>query len=304
MARFGAGTRCNLTHCGWHSSTGGLELALVDPLAWRTRLRELRVTVQPAGRKGLGVFSAQTARPGRWVCSYAGELLNLSQLLTRYATETPTYVYRLSSSFSIDARDTSHFSRYINHHAQPNLHAKVDRRSQRIDFYTIRPLRPGDEVFVDYGVSYWHQRADLLDAGTEPRLQPSTLPALLPRGAPITAAEASTALAFPTRDAGAAFLRSRGLARGLPSVHELAALPLALSSTSEPALTDRVRLLLLGLLSPSAPSANMQGGLSLARAPHPSRVGAYLLCTVLSERSRHPVYRSKGSLEVYDACRR
>ena len=72
-------------------------------------------------------IQAQTAGPGRWVCSYAGELLNLSQLLTRYAASKPTYVYRLSGSLSIDARDSDHFSRYLNHHAQPNLHAKVGR---------------------------------------------------------------------------------------------------------------------------------------------------------------------------------
>ena len=45
-------------------------------------------------------IQAQTAGPGRWVCSYAGELLNLSQLLTRYAASKPTYVYRLSGSLS------------------------------------------------------------------------------------------------------------------------------------------------------------------------------------------------------------
>ena len=58
MARAGAGTRCNLSHCGWYSATG-LQLAPADPLAWRTRVRELRVTVQPAGLKGLGVFAVQ-----------------------------------------------------------------------------------------------------------------------------------------------------------------------------------------------------------------------------------------------------
>ena len=62
MARAGAGTRCNLSHCGWYSATG-LQLAPADPLAWRTRVRELRVTVQPAGPKGLGVFAAQQHDP-------------------------------------------------------------------------------------------------------------------------------------------------------------------------------------------------------------------------------------------------
>ena len=78
MAHAGAGTRCNLSHCGWYRASG-LQLARADPLAWSTRVRELRVTVQPADPKGLGVFAAQTAGPGRWVCSYAGELLKLSR---------------------------------------------------------------------------------------------------------------------------------------------------------------------------------------------------------------------------------
>jgi len=56
--------------------------------------------------------------------------LPLALPLTRYATSTPTYVYRLSGSLSIDARDSDHFSRYLNHHAQPNLHAKVSRTSK------------------------------------------------------------------------------------------------------------------------------------------------------------------------------
>ena len=89
MAHAGAGTRCNLSHCGWYSASG-LQLARADPLAWSTRVRELRVTVQPAGPKGLGVFAAQSAGPGRWVCSYAGELLKLSHPSLLNPTPTPT----------------------------------------------------------------------------------------------------------------------------------------------------------------------------------------------------------------------
>eukprot|EP00964_Phaeocystis_antarctica_P079369 scaffold49440_cov58-Phaeocystis_antarctica.AAC.4 len=64
MALLGAGTRCNLSHCGWYSAAG-LQLVPADPLAWRTRVQELRVSLQHAGPKGLGVFAAQTAGPGR-----------------------------------------------------------------------------------------------------------------------------------------------------------------------------------------------------------------------------------------------
>ena len=259
-ARLG-GTRCNLTHCGWWADAG-LRFAPVDRLAWRENVRELRISVEPAGSKGLGVFAAQPAGPGRWVCSYEGELLNLSQLLLRYRFETPTYVYRLSRSLSIDSRDTSHFSRYINHDSHPNLHAKVNRSAARIDFYAIRPISMGTELTIDYGVSYWSHRAEAPAGGTESRLQRlQLLPPHLPRRAPVTAAEASTALSLPTRDGAAAFLRSRGRARGLQSEEELAALPLE---------DSRVRPLLLRLLSPST------GPREPLRAPRPSRIDEFL----------------------------
>eukprot|EP00966_Prymnesium_polylepis_P182588 4230345-Prymnesium_polylepis.1 len=98
-------TRCNLSHCAWREANdGGLRFEPVDPWAWLLRVPELRVRVAAAGRKGLGVFARQAAGPGRWVCAYQGELLNLTQLLDRYAGgEKPEYVYRLSSTLSVDA---------------------------------------------------------------------------------------------------------------------------------------------------------------------------------------------------------
>ena len=58
-------TRCNLTHCAWREMDG-LRIDTVDPRAWR-RGHPLRVTIQPAGDKGLGVYAAEAASPGRWV---------------------------------------------------------------------------------------------------------------------------------------------------------------------------------------------------------------------------------------------
>ena len=89
-------------------------------------------------------------RPGRYVCSYVGEVLSLSQLLERYATEPPVYVFRLSSTTSIDARNSSHFSRFINHDAHPNLQISVSKASKRIDIFAKRPLHVGSELTIDY----------------------------------------------------------------------------------------------------------------------------------------------------------
>lgn len=228
----GSGTRCNLTHCAWVVDAAA-HVVPADPLAWRRNVRELRVSTGPAGPcKGLGVFARQAAGPGRFVAEYVGELLNLNQLLVRYAgDDDPVYVYKLNGSFSIDARDSTHFSRLINHDARPNLHASVSKRRHRIDFFTVRPVRVGDELTIDYGVSYWRRRAHVPDEGSEPRLAAAgRLPTCLPHDSPISAAEASAALARPTDASASAFLRARSRARGLASPRELTALTFASSA--------------------------------------------------------------------------
>lgn len=160
---------------------------------------ELRVRVKPAGSKGLGVFAKQYGGPGRYVGRYVGECLNMKELISRYRNEQPKYVYRLNTSHAIDARDSVHFSRYINHNARPNLHAEVSAETRSIAFYAIRPLHVGIELTIDCehgirplltqldaagltlcvcvrvcladGISYWMKRAEVPEVSTEPRLR-------------------------------------------------------------------------------------------------------------------------------------
>ena len=255
----GTGTRCNLTHCGWVAGAAP-RLVPVDPLAWRRNVRELRVRTGSAGPcKGQGVFATQAAGPGRFVAEYVGELLNLSQLLTRYAgAPDPVYVYKLNRSFSIDASDSTHFSRLINHDARPNLHASISKQKHRIEFFAVRPVSVGDELTIDYGVSYWRQRAHVPDEGSEPRLaSDGRLPTCLPPDAPISEAEASAALARPTDASAAAFWRARSRVRGLASPRELTTLPLASSARAAGSL---LRSLLRRLFVAHASVAQMPAG--------------------------------------------
>jgi len=177
------GTRCNASHCAWRDAlclpkgetplavACGNTLERVDVFAWRRDVPELRVRVGLAGGdKGLGVFAAQSAGPGRWVCSYVGEFLELIEVAARYSSSLPVYVYSLGSGGgAIDARDSRHFSRLVNHHEDANLHAVVDGGERRIDFYAKRPLSPGVELTIDYGTSYWRARSTRPAAGTESR---------------------------------------------------------------------------------------------------------------------------------------
>ncbi|KAL1506954.1 hypothetical protein AB1Y20_007818 [Prymnesium parvum] len=162
-------TRCNWSHCAWRDATR-LHVEPLDPWAWRPDVPDLRVRVAPSPLKGLGVFADQPCGPGRHVGRYVGELLNLTQLLDRYAAEPPVYVYRLSASWSIDARASTHFSRWINHDAQPNLHARPSASRRRVELLAMRPVRVGDELTVDYGLGYWRARAERPAEHTDARI--------------------------------------------------------------------------------------------------------------------------------------
>ena len=75
--------------------------------------------------KGLGVFAAEHAHVQRWVGSYHGERLSIREFSHRYRRgNDPVYGFRLSQSIIIDGRNSTHFSRYINHDEHGNL--KVD----------------------------------------------------------------------------------------------------------------------------------------------------------------------------------
>jgi hypothetical protein len=197
------GTHCNASHCAWRDaqclsagshaagvtcgSSPGVRLGRVDPHAWRRDVQELRVKVKYASQgKGLGVFAAQRAGPGRWICSYHGDFLELSEAHERYFSSVPVYVYSLGSGGgAIDARDSTHFSRLINHNEAANLHAIVSAAEKRVDFYAKRPLSLGVELTIDYGINYWRARASRPAAGTDSReihrLQDSLRRGLSPR---------------------------------------------------------------------------------------------------------------------------
>ena len=181
--------------------------------------RELRASILPADGKGLGAFASESIPARSFVCSYKGEALTRRQFRRRYADSDPVYGFRLSTATIIDGRNSSHYSRYINHDENGNLRVVISSSSQ-IDFYAARRIVANEELSFDYGPNYWLGRDIQPAAGTECRatvdgfsFDRTSLPQKLPPRAPLSAKEASIALSLP-RDAGVAWLQSRCHARG------------------------------------------------------------------------------------------
>ncbi|KAL1523392.1 hypothetical protein AB1Y20_018334 [Prymnesium parvum] len=186
------------------------------------RRRELRVEVRQAAPKGLGVFAAEDASAGRWIGTYRGERLSLRALSRRYAHAAPVYAFRIATGGAIDARNSSHFSRFINHDEHGNLRAAP--RGSHVHFYARRLIAAGQELSFDYGAGYWRGRAARPAEGTESRAprhagrgssfeEAAWLPRQLAARTPLGAKEVSIALSLPTA-AAHDWLLSRCRARG------------------------------------------------------------------------------------------
>lgn len=184
---------------------------------------ELPVRVSPAGSKGLGAFAAEYASARRWVGSYHGECLSAQAFKNRYHEGDPVYGFKLNQRLVVDGRNSTHFTRYINHDEHGNLRVAI--AAERIDFFAREDIHVGDELTYDYGQGYWEGRAAQPVAGTDSRAlehglhlgfsfeSPVWLPRQLPAQAPLSLKEASIALALPT-GAARAWLVSRCRARG------------------------------------------------------------------------------------------
>lgn len=107
---------------------------------------EVDVIIAPAEGKGMGVFAVNSIASGTWVCSYHGVLTTDEELERRYQNGSPgLYVFNIDKDFSIDAQNSTHFSRYFNHAEHGNMDADGPESEQRVDFITNRDVAKGEE---------------------------------------------------------------------------------------------------------------------------------------------------------------
>ena len=184
-----------------------------------------------ADGKGWGAFASATVEAGTLVGSYEGTVLSQQEVERRYyggagTTATPDYLFELPSSANgklyIDARDGSHWSRFINHCEDGNLTPSLDAAGS-ISFFAARRIRTGEEytfgarprleprwqpahpsrslmatyrvLYADYGLDYWVSRDSLpRDDSRIFELQMRRIAARLRRASPQLAMLSSTLL--------------------------------------------------------------------------------------------------------------
>ena len=114
-----------------------------------------RIQVRRSGVHGKGVFALQPLARDERVIEYKGQLISWPEALRRHPHDPSdpnhTFFFHLDDAHVIDAGVGGNAARWINHACAPNCEA--DEENGRVFIRALRKIRPGEELFYDYGLT-------------------------------------------------------------------------------------------------------------------------------------------------------
>lgn len=113
-----------------------------------------RIQVRRSGVHGKGVFALKPLSKGEVVIEYKGEVIDWPEALRRHPHDPKdpdhTFYFHVDDGNVIDAKHGGNAARWINHACQPNCEA--DEIDGRVFIKARRAIKPGEELFYDYGL--------------------------------------------------------------------------------------------------------------------------------------------------------
>ena len=114
-----------------------------------------RIQVRRSGIHGKGVFALKPLAKGETVIEYTGEVITWREALRRHPHDPSdpnhTFYFHIDDGHVIDANVGGNAARWINHACSPNCEA--DEQGGRVFIKALRAIKPGDELFYDYGLT-------------------------------------------------------------------------------------------------------------------------------------------------------
>jgi uncharacterized protein len=99
-------------------------------------------------RTGLGLFTLQAIPADKKIIEYIGPVISAEECDRKGGK----YLFELDEKRAIDGSARSNLARYINHSCRPN--AKGYTTGKRIWIWSLRALKAGEEITIDYGKEY------------------------------------------------------------------------------------------------------------------------------------------------------
>ena len=113
-----------------------------------------RIQIRRSGVHGKGVFAVAPIPKGEVIIEYKGEIITWPEAQRRHPHDPSdpnhTFYFHIDDERVIDAKHGGNAARWINHACEPNCEA--DETDGRIFIKSLRALKPGEELFYDYGL--------------------------------------------------------------------------------------------------------------------------------------------------------
>jgi hypothetical protein len=113
-----------------------------------------RVQVRRSGVHGKGVFALQPIAAGETIIEYLGEVISWKEALRRHPHDPSqpnhTFYFHIDDRHVIDANVGGNAARWINHACNPNCESDIV--GERVFIKALRAIKPGEELFYDYGL--------------------------------------------------------------------------------------------------------------------------------------------------------
>jgi SET domain-containing protein len=106
------------------------------------------VAAAPSKLHGRGLFARGALPARRKIGELSGSLVKLPDAWHTAAGQPRIYLVQVSARRALDCSQGNDF-KYLNHSCAPNCYLRVHRL--RVEVYTLRRIKPGTELTVDYG---------------------------------------------------------------------------------------------------------------------------------------------------------
>lgn len=108
---------------------------------------------------GKGLFTQVAISPGDTIGHYTGLVLSDDEVNEAPYVDSD-YILWICTDYNIVGEGPlSSYTRYVNHSEKPNSRFVVSTRWKKARIEAIKPIKKGEEIYVDYGPYYWEAMA-------------------------------------------------------------------------------------------------------------------------------------------------
>lgn len=121
----------------------------LKPLKEKDQRQKLKVKTSIAG---LGLFATEPIKKGSFIIEYKGPLLSDDEVDKKGGK----YLFALGKDWTISGDSRENIARYINHSCV-RTNCEPIQYALRIKIRATRNIKPGEELFYDYGKEYFDE---------------------------------------------------------------------------------------------------------------------------------------------------